>query len=563
MLPSLPARAVLFVVLFAFGVGCRPARPGALPGGGTAWSALRSERFVLHTDRDVTTSRVLFDQLEATHAAMARVAFPGRPAEPELIEVIAPRDPDALATLDLPPLPARPEGNAATSAKGRASFLRTSLDPRVEAMILLPEGFHPGALQRALAIRFVRQSVGAGPAWLRLGLVDHYSALQTSLDALTLGAPPPGVKLTLDRSAVQASGAGDGDPRRGEVSAQVHVDDIPPIDQLLAAAPALFGSPFGLEPRPGVGAPSMPHRVGAWALVHFLLHGPPTISGRFPDYLARVERGMPDLVPAKLLFGAQGTRAAEPLFRAHLRALAEQPQTRRTPFTWPERGKRLPDPASRALGEAELHLLWARLTPWDAGHAGAVRDHLERARATGTDEAEVTFWEGLFALHEERVDEGETLLLASNRVAPSARPLGELATLYLDRLDRSPDDEATKKKLGAIVDQLESRAETTAELNRVAWSHAVLGQGARGLPFAERAVRQRPGCWACFDTLARLFYQQRRYDQAVDAQRRALASDQLGSKKADVTQRLRCLEATAKAARARKSASEADCWQTR
>jgi tetratricopeptide (TPR) repeat protein len=173
------------------------------------------------------------------------------------------------------------------------------------------------------------------------------------------------------------------------------------------------------------------------------------------------------------------------------------------------RASRVPVPKAakpereRTLDDAEVHLMMARIRPWDSRESIlAAGRELADARALAGDHptAELFYWSGLYAARWRHYEEAERDLRRAIALEPS-RTRHWLALAQVLSHDESPGAVA---QLEEAVARLLPLARSAQALNFIALYYSQRGLVDAGLPYAQRAVATEHSCWECAETLAML-----------------------------------------------------------
>jgi hypothetical protein len=268
---------------------------------------------------------------------------------------------------------------------------------------------------------------------------------------------------------------------------RVELGGLPSVRELLAADFPTFHDP-GRE---------LPFYAASWTFVHMMLNGPYGYRERFQRFVDQLSRGATANEAWRAAFAGVSAAKLEQQFRDY--AGKAEMDARTLTVDLP----RVDGPEiERSMLSAEVHLMKARIRPWDSHEAITAAGHELKLAAAEMGDApwpELHYWLGLYQERWRRFGEAERELRVALGYAPgNARYLLALCTL-LDRSDRdAPSDPAA---LSAAVAQLEPLAHSAQALNFLARYYSEKGQVDHGLPFAERAVELEHGCWECADTL--------------------------------------------------------------
>ncbi|WP_437805202.1 tetratricopeptide repeat protein [Sorangium sp. So ce1078] len=210
-----------------------------------------------------------------------------------------------------------------------------------------------------------------------------------------------------------------------------------------------------------------------------------------------------------------------------------------------------PPQGERAMSDAEVHVLWARLKRWQGDGRALAAAHLEEALAHEANNPDVRFWRGRLWLAEARLREAEQELTA----ALAARPTDPRYLLAMARLLSTLASRQIITPLQAIVrttplvDRLGRAASTAEQLNFVARYRVQLRDLDEAQPFVKRALKTDPSCARCYDTYGMLLLLQGRVTEAIAAVSRARDLLPEGIENPFIEARLRCFSAYEKAVR--------------
>lgn len=194
-----------------------------------------------------------------------------------------------------------------------------------------------------------------------------------------------------------------------------------------------------------------------------------------------------------------------------------------TPFAYSEQAP----PRVRPLLPREAHLLWLNLLPRD--HKSELAAQLQRLVELEPDWPDVLYWRAVL------LEGPDAIRLLRDYVA--RRPDDErgwraLVHMQLDNAvpaDHLGLDGTPPPGLAAMegdVQRLIGLATDARSFNEIAYYFAMRRKPVDGLRFGTRAVRARPACGSCWDTVGLLFFQAGKFSQALKAQERA--AGQLG-----------------------------------
>lgn len=363
-----------------------------------------------------------------------------------------------------------------------AGFVFTSRGYPRERIAVTCDDYDDTTLVHELAHIFNHHFFSSSLPWVNEGLATYYSTMTVQDGKVVIGKIPPYAVRFIRRAAWE-----------------------PPLDQLRRMSYEEFRA--GDQGR---------RYFGAWKLVHLLSNTTPELRARFRHYLAAIGAGATsdeawDRAFAGLEAGALDEDYRRYQHRAELNVL-------KAAYSWPA----IPAPRVTRLSAGEAHAVWAHLLV--LGGPRGVAEQLERAGAVDPDWPDLLYWRavllrgrpavGLLRQHlRRRPDDLRAWhALVSLRMSAAAPPS------YLG-LDGSPPSAIVAMEPDVL--RLVERASTADALNTVGWYFALRQNPVTGLNFAIRAVRADPGCGACWDTVALLYFQAGKVAEAVAAQERA------------------------------------------
>jgi hypothetical protein len=483
------AARLAFALICAFCLGCTARPPLTCPErGGPSWSELSSEHFHLETDTDPANARRFVGQMEDLYAALVHVLPRPRGGPSAKLEVVAFNRPEDMARLVGP-------------GRSAAGFFAGKLDGDFEPhpVLVLSDDARVGqkvVFLHELTHRFLHERFAKIPTWLDEGLAQYTSTLELEPHRIVLGRRRPAAyadftELPLGEGVAYASATG------FHPAAALGLGAAPSLRRLLDAGPGEFNEP-------GTRAAFY---AAAFRLTHLLAT---RVPDRLAPYLDDLTRGASPDDAFRNRFGPDNAIEA-----AYVAYLSEDRLATRSIAFEPRRHE-VPEPP-RAMRDADVHLLWARLRPW-AGRAEAIRADLDEALAREPSFAEA---HALYA----------QLLLSQGRESDAVRELDDAIAarphdprLLYARLRARPPRAPVDDRTRALLDRLAEVARSAAELGFLANAYGVgLEREHLGLVFAERALAADPMCWECEKTRSRIFFGGGRYAEALVAADRALA----------------------------------------
>jgi hypothetical protein len=436
-----------------------------------AWTQLTSRHFVLRTDLSPRVARAALTQFELTYSALEALAFALNPPR-ERIDFILFRDEESFRAL------------APRGATGY--FMPHQLDEPEPLPTIAMFGAYSDATQRRfiheLTHRFMDHQLRAAPPWLDEGLAEYYSTMKLKDDEVLLGLLPNRSLFRLDFPTNVALSA-------RYVENRVELTSVPSVQELLAADEGTFHRSDH----------EVAYYFASWTLVHMMLHGP-HYRPRFSRYITGLIMGEAPDVAWRQSFGDVDINELDRQFHAYLIKIYLDEKSLRM---------RVPPGSAvaseRRLRPDEVHLLLARIRPWDCReNIFAAGRELDAARALAGNEAssELHYWRALYAERWRHFQEAETELDRALQHDPG----NERYWLALAELIARPDreDRLEVDRLDYAVGHLAPLAATGEALGFVARYYAERGDVARALPYAQRAAALAPDCRDCAETLSAL-----------------------------------------------------------
>ncbi|WP_437963183.1 tetratricopeptide repeat protein [Sorangium sp. So ce260] len=536
---SLSAAAI--VACAASELGCAQLKPPlTCPSqGGAPWVELSSPHFLMWTDLDRSEARGALAEFESSYRALEDVCFPSDGPDPFRMQII---------------LFARERDFRQLSPRFFDGYflhaLPNDLEPAPTMVMFGSLGDRTRlTFQHELAHHFIAQSIGPTPAWLNEGLAQFYSTFRLQDGYATIGAPLP------DRSFVKGAfwhTANNGSFTRSLIPASqarsatelIHLD-----------RDDFYGSSG--DPSQAARRRVTSNYLSSWALVHMLINGPEPYVRRFTSFLEAASRG----APVRQAF-AEAIRDVPPEqldqdYRSYL--VGPRRISKIGPYTAPPPP---PPQVERAMSDAEVHVLWARLKWWQGDERAWAAAHLEEALAREPSNPEVRFWRGRVRIAEARLTEAEQDLTAALAARPTDPRYLRAMILFLSTLWRHRVI-TTLEAMGRaapLVDRLSRTASTAAQLNLVARYRIELRQLDEAQTFVKRALKSDPGCASCYDTYGILLLRQGRVMEAISSASHALDLLPEGVENPFIEARLRCFHAHEKAMRDGAPTRQDECF---
>ena len=451
--------------------------------GGTAWTRVVSDHFVLLTDQDRQVAEATSSELEMMLWALSDHAFrsPNRPKM--TVEVVAFKDGDEYETV----------------ASGAAGvFIPGGLRDFERRPLALVKGDlrqSRATFQHELTHFLVHYYLPHAPMWLNEGLAQFYETLTLEDGEIKIGLP-----LT----AMNTWTPDDYDPD-SLMSPLMSIEQAPSVAALLALDPLEFHGHTDVEPDNGRVIQTLQREVVnyvcAWNLVHLFLTDE-KYRRAFGSYLVGLSGGEEHDFAWERTLGSLDREKLEADYQAHLRA------SRFNIFRAKYSLQRLPPTRVEALSHSEVHLLWARLRPWnDRTAREAAQQELRHVAEREPDNMELGLLKAWSALAEHQPGEAERAIAAiSPEHRNDARVLNATGWVKLAPLIKRKSTKYSDYALAlhGTVTKLAPIARSAAELDLLARYHAGRGNLDEGIAYEKRAVQADPNCIPCFSAAAQM-----------------------------------------------------------
>ncbi|MGD0524591.1 MAG: hypothetical protein ABSE49_05590 [Polyangiaceae bacterium] len=460
-----------------------PPAPRTASQGGPSWVALRTRHLVVETDLAADDARSIAEQYEVAYCELAAVVIPGAEGPPERTEVVLFRDEDDFhATLG-------------RWQAGGFFFDQGPLDLERHPTVVMP---HPRygdddriTLLHELTHRFVNHVYGRMPVWLNEGLAQYFSTMRIRDGEVWLGEPLPRRAYTADvLPTVPALLTMD----RLHFDGRDLPDDYRRVDQMVN------------------------NYMAAWALVHFFRNGPDFYRARFQHFVSAMNKGGRATDAWGSSFGDIPIATLEAAYRGYLDA--EQWDVFKRPLS-----QKNPAPVESAtvIADADVHLLWLRAL---AASGPAAASQLAEASRAAPDSAEVAYWRGSFDYFANRLVDARSEFEAVLRERPDdPRPLFGLAVTLGKLMAETPSAGRAElaDRLSKTFDRLATTATSADELLLLGSHFANRGASAAAVARIDAAAAIAPGYWRVHAARAYVLAKAGRYDEAAEAQERAVA----------------------------------------
>ncbi|HWE30468.1 MAG TPA: hypothetical protein VHB97_20820 [Polyangia bacterium] len=462
-------------------VGCAHA-PATHAPAGTRWVELTSRHFTLRTDLGRRQARAALADFEGVYGTLETIAFAGD-APRDRIDVILFTDEDRFRQV-------APGGAAGYFMPRQAE----DPDPQPTIVIhgrMLIAGTLVEATQRRfrheLTHRFLDHRLRWTPPWLEEGLAEYYSTLSVQGADAIVGTLPNTKILRVDIH-IESSLIG------ALTEDRVDLADVPTVQRLLSADFATFHDR----------AHELAYYAGAWTFVHMMLNGPYGYTPHFQRFLDLLGGGATPVDAWRQCFWSVPLWRLERDFRRYVMRTGMDPHAIAVAVPKAKRPE-----SERVMTPEELHLMLARIRPWDSRESilAAGAELAEARRLAGTHaSAELRYWSGVYALRWRHFDEAARELRAAVALEPGRSRFWLALADALERDDRGDGNSRLDRaaQLDDAVAHLVPLATSAHALDFLARYYSGRGQIDAGLPYAERAVATERSCWECEETLSTL-----------------------------------------------------------
>jgi hypothetical protein len=471
--------------LVVLAVGCAHAPASRAPAQ-SHWIEVTSRHFTLRTDLPRRQARAALADFEGVYGTLETVAF-ANDAPRDRIDVVLFSDEERFRQLAprgasgyfMPPQPDDPDPQPTIAIHGRMLIAN-------ELVATTQRRF-----RHELTHRFVDHRLRWTPPWLEEGIAEYYSTLEVRGGEAIVGTLSNTKILRVDIHIVSSL-------IESLTEDRVDLAEVPTVQQLLSADFATFHDP----------SHELAYYAGAWIFVHMMLNGPYGYTPHFQRFLDLLAGGATPADAWRQCFWSVPLWQLERDFKRYVSRTEMDAHAMAVAVPKPKKPER-----ERAMAPEEVHLLMARIRPWDSRESilAAGAELAEARRLAGAHaSAELHYWSGVYALRWRHFEDAERELRAAIALEPKrARHWLALA----DALAR--DDRGELGELGAgtvpLAAQLEDAvthlvplATSAHALDFLARYYSGRGQIDAGLPYAERAVATERGCWECEETLSTL-----------------------------------------------------------
>jgi tetratricopeptide (TPR) repeat protein len=480
--------------------------------GGRSWTEVTSAHFVLKTDLDADDATKESARLEDMYSAISDLGFPSTDKPKMRIDVVHFRRHEDYAEIG-----SKMSGGVFLGY-GRHDLERVPVaiygGDMVERTVI--------TLKHELTHRFVHYYYPQAPAWLNEGFAEYFATLALDDGQATLGRAP------VDTRFWKGPWHWEWNPKGWNTLAPV--SEAPRTSELRAMKPEQFYGDQGLEPTTLEGRKAFKtlttHYQGAWCFVH-LLKSDASYEAPFNEYLQRLHVGESDEAAWAKTLGRIPTEKLEADYHASL--APKEVLLLRTKYA----PNAVAPEHVRAMSDAEVHVLWARLRPWDAAESRAAASaDLEEARKADAFDPDLALVESQLARKNGASHEAKAALeRAIERHAGDRRLWNALGWITLsDAPSTKNGDKATAAALAPIAERLRERAQSAPELDLLAHVSLVNGQPDDALAYEKRAMATDPNCVDCLVLVSRALYEKRLFTEAADMVTFALGLVQEGAR---------------------------------
>jgi hypothetical protein len=453
-----------------------------------------SEHFVLHTDLDLNSAKEASSDLEATFATLSEFAFPSQDRPKMTVEVVMFKNDEEYETV-------------VDNKVSDGAFVTGGLHDFERGSIVLLKGDLRNTrhvFQHELTHFLVSYYYPQAPTWLSEGLAEYYGATEIGDEDVRLGVPPDILRNWAALLNMRQMGY------------RVPVDKAPPVGDLMAMTPLEFYGDVDADTSSDLGLASLVSSMvrygSAWTLVH-LLQTDPKYKSDFGAYLASLREGERSEQSWAMSIGGFNSDTLDADFRAHLAA----PEL--TAYRVKYKPRRPQPLRVEPLSDNELHLLWARLRPWEKGaKADAARAELDEVERRDPGNMDLGLLKAWWAVEIDDLPGAERALSA---VAPEHR--GDARVLnatgwvkLLPLLARKGTKFADfALALHSTATKLAPVARSAAEFDLLAHYQAGRGNLDEAIAYEKRAVGVDPNCIPCLSSAADMLSQKGRIGEAL------------------------------------------------
>ncbi len=357
------------------------------------------------------------------------------------------------------------------------------------------------------------RNFGAAPPWLHEGWAEYYSTIELEPDRVRIGRGLPRLTFTEEPQIVGRIAS------NGTQVVAMPIALVAPPSELLG----LGGDEFyraALLPNPSEDDKLREASlyIGSWALVHMLLDGPEPYPTRFKRFMEEVRN---DRVEPAWERAFAGVSSAD--FDRDFRHYLSERTLATFEYARPKDDDSSSPITTRTMSDAEVRVLWARLSALPGEKGAAAESDLDEAVREDPTSADSHYFRGAFLLKKGRLDEAESEFSQAASLAPNEpRYLHGLLSLRIARLPKNAPVPAGDPAI-ELAAQLARVAHSAVEFYTVSAVNLGSGDRVAALEFAKRAVALDPIDSQLLDGKARAFAALGRFQEAADTERSALA----------------------------------------
>ncbi len=511
----------LGIICAASGCSSYGVRPHSPAQGGPAWVEVSSAHFRVITDLSSADAQGVAREFENELEAVDQVEFehPRTATEPTTVVVFSSAS-DFHAFV-----PNLVDGEFRRSLPGDLEPARYVLlhgavtaDTRVTCM-------------HEMTHDLFERNFGPAPPWLNEGWAQYYSTIDVGPDKLRVGGALPHLTFTFGGAPFH------GRSTDGSYMLAMPVDQVPPPSQLLAMDRKTFYAFSKEQDVEGEGhLKGIAVYMGAWALVHMMHDGPESYRVRYKRFLEKVRDSQ--VQPAwDSAFAGVSPADFDRDFRTYLSAREV------TLYEYPRQHADTQELATtnRVMSDAEVRILWSRLSPKGGPAEVAAQQDLDAAVREAPDSPDGYYYRGLFSLHHQQLANAETDLVKAVQLAPTdPRYLTGVVELRLKQALQKKNGSAGPIK--EALEPLAAVATSAVQFRVVALIYNQLGQHEKALPFAQHATALAPIDSDCLDVEAQVLSSLGRNHEALQSQRAAVAFLPEGAAAPGILKRLKTYE---------------------
>ncbi|WP_394830984.1 hypothetical protein LVJ94_31195 [Pendulispora rubella] len=446
---------------------------------GSAWTEVASPHFTLRTDLDAKTAQDVSSQLETIFSSLLELGFDsalGPATEMRThIDLVYFRNGDEYRRV-------APKLSVGEFRRELHDFERTPLALFYGDFVQRTREI----VQHELTHFFVHAHYPQAPIWLDEGLAEYFSTLELTDGSAVLGRPPKMLRFW--------KGPWHSENVDGEIRTSIPMSEAIPVGTLLGMDVQAFEGMSNADPNTAAGQKASQamatNYASAWNLVHVLMVDP-NYRRRFDKYRRRLLEGDASDISWEETMDDVPLPALEKAYEASL--VRFETTIQRTQYAPP----RTPAPRVRALSDADVHVMWARLRNWETpeGRAAAEAD-MKEAAAREPLHPDLAALRAYWSTRQDDLENAAKALEPALAARPNdARLLNALGWVQVRRIAKK---ELPPSALDPVVAKLTPIASTAAEFDLLAHGRAVHGDMNAALTYEKRATTADPSCYACF-----------------------------------------------------------------